>query len=371
MIDRQFWRGKSIFLTGHTGFKGGWLSTWLLEMESNVYGYALAPNTTPSFYELTRLDDRLHSTIGDVRDLERLRRCVEDAKPEILFHLAAQPLVRRSYAQPLETFTINVIGTANVLEVARHVPSIKAIVVVTTDKCYAEAASSNGYRETDRIGGRDPYSASKACAELVAQSYRHSYYENGAAPVAMATARAGNVIGGGDWSEDRIVADAVRAFSSGHPLRVRNPSSVRPWQHVMEPLAGYLMLAERLYRDGSDFAGAWNFGPSDMEKVSVSRLADCLTRAWGDDARWEPQLSEGQVREANVLRLDSSKARQHLAWRSRLSFDDSVRLAIEWYRRALSPSRANMYRETCTQIRAYHDHMTDTRLGLPPEPVRE
>ena len=335
-------------------------------MGANVHGYALAPDTHPSFYALTRLKGRLHSTIADVRDLERVRSSIAAAKPEVVFHLAAQPLVRRSYAAPLDTFAINVIGTANVLEALRNTPSVKAVVVVTSDKCYANDESSVAYREGDPLGGKDPYSASKACAELVCEAYRRSFFQNPTNPIALATARAGNVIGGGDWSHDRIMADAVRAFASGEALCVRNPSSVRPWQHVLEPIAGYLMLAERLCRDGQQFSGAWNFGPNDDANVQVSALADQAARQWSNGARWQAQNSNGDAPEAHLLRIDSTKARQLLGWKPVLSLDDSIRLTIEWYRHALSSPDTDMYDETRAQIRAYSDKLLSRPETRPP-----
>ncbi len=306
-IDPDFWRGRSVLITGHTGFKGGWLATWLLLMGARVTGYALPPDTEPSYFNLCRLGERMVSLDGDVCDEVSLRAAVIQAEPEVIFHLAAQPLVRRGYREPVKTFATNVVGTANILEVARKTGSVRAAVIITSDKCYDITGPARAMREIDPLGGEDPYSASKACAELVALAYRRSFFDCGT-PLAIATVRAGNVIGGGDWAEDRLVPDAVRAFYKSAPLIVRNARAVRPWQHVLEPLLGYLMLAQRLHAEGGRWSGAWNFGPSETETVAVAKLADSLVEHWGGGT-WQgaAALSDG-LREAGFLRLDSSKA---------------------------------------------------------------
>jgi CDP-glucose 4,6-dehydratase len=351
VVDREFWRGKRVFLTGHTGFKGGWLTTWLLDMGAHVSGFALAPDTEPSYFALCRLGERMTSTLGDVRGHDDVRRALGTAAPDVVFHLAAQALVRRSYRVPLETFATNVMGTAHVLEAARHAPSVRAIVVVTSDKCYESSAVSRAYREDDALGGHDPYSASKACAELVTLAYRRSFLDPA---VPTATARAGNVIGGGDWAEDRVVPDAVRALQGGGTLMVRHPGARRPWQHVLEPLAGYLMLAQRLHEGDTRLAEAWNFGPSEGHAETVATLADHLVRAWGS-GRWQaaPDAAD-EVHEAARLELDSAKARERLGWQPFLTLAEAVDATIEWYRRAERAGAAtDMYDVSLGQIRAY------------------
>lgn len=350
---REFWRGKRVFITGHTGFKGGWLSTWLNELGAIVCGYALKPPTKPSYFELCHLDERIVSNIGDIRDADTLTASMSRACPEIVFHLAAQPLVYRSYREPAATFAVNVVGTANLLDAVRAIPSIKAVVVVTSDKCYENNEWFWGYRESDALGGHDPYSASKACAELVCAAYRKSFFQKNDRGLPIATARAGNVIGGGDWSEDRLVPDAVRAFSNGSPLILRNLHAVRPWQHVLEPISGYLTLAQRLYSEGEKFAGAWNFGPDDSDAVPVRVLADAMVGQWGGKARWCGSEPSGGSYENVHLKLDCGKARELLNWRPYLRISDAVRMAILWYTEFYLRRRADMYELTGAQIREY------------------
>jgi CDP-glucose 4,6-dehydratase len=321
-----FWKDKRVLVTGHTGFKGAWLSLWLQQMGAKVTGYALAAPTTPSLFEQARVADGMTSVIADVRDLPRLTEVTRQAQPDVIFHLAAQSLVRASYDDPVGTYGTNVMGTVHVLEAARGVSSVKAIVIVTTDKCYENREWTWGYRENDALGGRDPYSNSKACAELVTQAYRMSF--GGAA---IASARAGNVIGGGDWAKDRIVPDAMRAFLAGQPLTIRNPASTRPWQHVLEPLAGYLQLAQCLVGDGERFAEAWNFGPPDDLVLPVQQLVDKLVAAWGAGASWQTPGTPGGPHEATLLKLDASKARERLHWKPRLSIEQSLAWIVEWH----------------------------------------
>jgi CDP-glucose 4,6-dehydratase len=356
-VDRKFWRGKSVFLTGHTGFKGGWLTVWLIDMGANVCGYALPPDTEPSYFALCDLERKVKSVVGDIRDGAALTRSIAAARPDIVFHLAAQPLVRRSYGQPAETFETNVLGTVNLLEAIRSTDSVKAVVVVTSDKCYENAEWPWGYRETDPLGGHDPYSASKACAEIVCAAYQRSFFEITKSSASIATVRAGNVIGGGDWSDDRIVPDAIKAFTRGIPLLVRNPSSVRPWQHVLEPLAGYLLLAQRLYHEGPSYAGTWNFGPHEENAVAVSRLADAVARHWGNRAVWRVEKSVSALHETNCLRLDCGKARALLGWRPRLPLDESVEMTVRWYRAATGQKVANMDEISCAQIHSYEQRV--------------
>jgi CDP-glucose 4,6-dehydratase len=339
-VDPNFWGGKHIFLTGHTGFKGGWLSLWLTSMGAKVTGYALAPNTTPSFFEVVGVANLLEQNhIADIRDLSRLRSAIEQANPDVLIHMAAQPLVRYSYENPIETFETNVMGTANVLEAARVVKSIKAIVVVTTDKCYENKEWVWGYRENEPLGGADPYSSSKACAELVTSAYRQSFFSGNMATseAAMASARAGNVIGGGDWSVDRLIPDAIAAFEEGKPLVLRNPLATRPWQHVLEPLSGYLVLAQALFQKGAKFASAWNFGPRDEGTQTVERVIDLLSSAWGANAGWQQDPS-AQPHEAHLLKLDCSKAHQQLGWVPKWSLPQSIEKIVQWHK-ALSAGK--------------------------------
>lgn len=354
MVDRDFWRGRSVFLTGHTGFKGGWLATWLLDMGARVAGYALKPETEPSYFAQCGLAERMTSSIGDVRQEHDLRAALAAHAPEVVFHLAARPLVRASYRAPVETFAVNVLGTAHLLEAARHTPSVRAVVVVTSDKCYQNQERERGYHEDEPLGGDDPYSASKAGAELVTSAYRRSFFDvTGAA--GAATARAGNVIGGGDWSEDRLVPDTMRALERGEPVVVRNPEAVRPWQHVLEPLAGYLMLGQALHDDPRRYAGAWNFGPLDADTVSVATVVDLVIRAHGSGA-WRRAPAEAGApppHEAAILRLDCSKAAAHLHWRPRLALAEATMLAVDWYRAARTPPAASMYDVTVEQLRAY------------------
>lgn len=321
-----FWRNRSVLVTGHTGFKGSWLSLWLQQAGANVTGYSLDPPTTPSLFEQAHVARGMTSLAADVRDLPRLAAVMMHSAPEVVFHLAAQSLVRASYDDPVLTYATNVMGTVNVLEAARRIESVKAVVIVTTDKCYENRESLVAYVEDDRLGGHDPYSNSKACAELVTDAYRRSF----ATSAAIASVRAGNVIGGGDWARDRIVPDAIRAFLAGTPLVVRNPASVRPWQHVLEPLAGYLALAERIFRDRA-FATAWNFGPADDRVMVVGDLAAALADAWGDGATWQVGASTGP-HEAARLRLDSTKARERLSWTPKLSLEESLYWVVEWHK---------------------------------------
>ncbi|MBS0617800.1 MAG: CDP-glucose 4,6-dehydratase [Spirochaetes bacterium] len=327
-MKREFWRGKRVFLTGHTGFKGGWLALWLADMKAEVHGYALTPPTAPNLFTVTNLRSRLAgSTIADVRDADALNRAMHTAQPEVVFHMAAQSLVRYSYVAPVETYAINVMGTVNVLEAARQVASVRAVVNVTTDKCYENREWPWPYRENEAMGGFDPYSSSKACSELITAAYRRSFFET--ADKHLASARAGNVIGGGDWAADRLVPDFLRALDSGHPLKVRSPLSTRPWQHVLEPLSGYMLLAEKLFRGETRFADAWNFGPCEADARSVQWIVEYLGGHVAD-AVWHSDASP-QPHEANTLRLDSSKAQAQLGWRRRWNLETALDMTLAWH----------------------------------------
>ncbi|MDA0959197.1 MAG: CDP-glucose 4,6-dehydratase [Proteobacteria bacterium] len=344
----SFWNDKTVFLTGHTGFKGGWISHWLYELGASVHGYSLEPPTQPSFFTETQLQRRLaRTTVGDIRNFAELISALKQAKPDIIVHMAAQPLVRESYNTPVETFAANVIGTVNLLEAARQVGTAKAIVNITTDKCYENKEWLWPYRENDRLGGHDPYSASKACAEIAAAAYRNSFLAG--ANIHLASARAGNVIGGGDWATDRLVPDFLRALDAGKTLSIRSPNAVRPWQHVLEPLSGYLMLAEKLYSDGGAFAEAWNFGPNDEDAKSAGWIVERLC-ALTPGARWKTESAK-QPHEAGLLKLDSSKAKAELGWDPRWNLETALSKTTEWHR--AWRNREDMAAITTQQIQIY------------------
>jgi CDP-glucose 4,6-dehydratase len=327
-VNPGFWKGKRVFLTGHTGFKGGWLSLWLQSMGAHVHGYALSPPTVPNLFRTARVETGMAgSEIADIRDADKLARAMQVARPEIVFHLAAQPLVRYAYDHPVETYAVNVMGTVHVLEAVRATPGVKAVVNVTTDKCYENREWPWGYRENEAMGGHDPYSSSKGCAELVTAAYRRSFLES--AGVALASARAGNVIGGGDWAEDRLVPDILRAMDAGETLKIRSPNAIRPWQHVLEPLSGYLMVAERLYANGSDFAGAWNFGPADEDARPVQWIVERFAEM-RSSMRWQCDEAP-QPHEAHYLKLDSSKARSLLNWQPRSRLKEALQKTLDWH----------------------------------------
>lgn len=323
-----FWQGRRVFLTGHTGFKGSWLSLWLQSLGAELRGYSLAAPTTPALFNEARVARAMDSLQGDIRDTHALRNAMVSFKPEIVIHMAAQPLVRLSYSEPVETYQTNVMGTVNLLEAVRATDSVRGVVNVTTDKCYENREWVWGYRETDPMGGFDPYSSSKGCAELATAAYRQSFLQQGR--TALASARAGNVIGGGDWAQDRLVPDILRAFEKNQPVTLRNPRSTRPWQHVLEPLSGYLTLAERLHEEGQRFAEAWNFGPADEDARSVEWIVQHVASAWGSGARWEV---DGGVHphEAHYLKLDCSKAKQRLHWSPRWSLGATLDRIVRWH----------------------------------------
>lgn len=329
-VDPAFWQGKRVFLTGHTGFKGSWLSLWLQSMGAIVQGFALAPPTTPDLFTAAKVAEGMASTIGDIRDAKVLREAVSAFKPEIVIHMAAQPLVRLSYHEPVETYATNVMGTVHLLDAVRHTPGIRAVVNITTDKCYENKEWVWGYREDEPMGGYDPYSSSKGCAELVASAYRRSFFQSGGP--ALASARAGNVIGGGDWAADRLVPDILRAFEKGAPVVIRNPHSTRPWQHVLEPLSGYLVLAQHLAgADGQSYSEGWNFGPHDDDARPVQWIVERMVEGWGNGAGW--QLDGGEhPHEAHYLKLDISKARARLGWQPAWHLAHALEAITTWHR---------------------------------------
>ncbi|MEA3493979.1 MAG: CDP-glucose 4,6-dehydratase [Candidatus Margulisiibacteriota bacterium] len=359
-MNNYFWKKKRVFITGHTGFKGSWLCLWFYLMGAEVVGYALQPPTRPSLFKLCRIDKLVKSIIGDVRDLKKLKRAMLAAKPEIVFHMAAQPIVRESYKVPVDTFNINVVGTVNVLEAARSCRSIKVIVNVTTDKVYEESnenrVTSNGYKESDKLGGYDPYAGSKACSEIVSSVYRRSYSMN------IATARAGNVIGGGDWAGDRLIPDFVRALISKRKVKLRNPKATRPWQHVLEPLSGYLMLAEKLYKKADKYSGAWNFGPDDRDSKTVGWVVNKLMKKL--KVKNMVQIDKKKhPHETKLLKLNSKKSRKELGWRPKWGIDKAIDKIVEWtnaYQR-----RENVASVCMKQIEEYPSpRLVLDRLGL-------
>ena len=327
MINPSFWKGKRVFVTGHTGFKGGWICLWLKHLGAEVIGYSLKPATVPSLFEVASVGEGMQSIIGDIRDHAKLSKTILGSKPDVVIHMAAQPLVRYSYTQPAETYEVNVMGTIYLLEAVRAMPSVKAVVNVTSDKCYENQERIQGYSENEAMGGIDPYSSSKGCAELVTSAYRQSFFEP--AGIALASARAGNVIGGGDWAADRLIPDFFRAMDTGETLNIRSPKAVRPWQHVLEPLSGYLMLAEQLYNNGTSFAEGWNFGPSDDDSQTVRWIIERMAEM-RKDINWRCDEAP-QLHEANLLKLDSSKARRQLNWQPVWRLQSALQKTLEWH----------------------------------------
>lgn len=350
-VDAVFWRGRRVLVTGHTGFKGSWLSLWLQSLGAEVHGYALSPPTTPNLYTEARVDARMaSSTLADVRDLAALQAAMRACQPEVVIHMAAQPLVRASYADPVTTYATNVMGTVYLLEAVRQVGSARAVVNVTTDKCYENAETLWGFRESEPMGGHDPYSNSKGCSELVTSAYRRSFFAGG--PVAVGSARAGNVIGGGDWAQDRLVPDILRAFEGHQPVVIRRPDALRPWQHVLEPLSGYLALAQHLWgTDGGRFAEAWNFGPHDDDARPVRWIVEHLVSGWGAGASWQLDLDPNLVHEATHLKLDISKARAHLGWQPRWRLATALQHTLNWHQAWLAGQ--DMQAQCLAQIAQY------------------
>ena len=357
LIDKSFWSGKRVFLTGHTGFKGGWLSLWLQQLGAEVTGFALAAPTDPSLFEAAQVDVGMRSIIGDIRDGDAVKRAMSEAKPDIVLHLAAQALVKKSYADPVETYGTNVMGLVNLFEAVRAAPGVRAVLNVTSDKCYDNKEWVWGYRENDRLGGYDPYSNSKACAELVTAAYRNSYFnserhaEHG---VALATARAGNVIGGGDWARDRLIPDVLRAITRGEAVAIRNPDAIRPWQHVLEPLSGYLMLAQRLAEDGVAYADGWNFGPYEGDVKPVAWIVERIAKAWGPGASWRLDAAP-HPHEAHYLKLDCAKARGMLGWKPRWNIEQAIDHIVDWHK--AREQGADMRQVSLRQIDSYSSTM--------------
>ena len=348
-IDTTFWKGKSVFITGHTGIKGAWLALWLRALGAEVHGYALEPPTKPNFFSAVGLHKGLASdTRKDLRDFDSLLNAVQAAEPDIVIHMAAQALVKESYTDPVGTYSTNIMGTVNLLEAVRTSPGVRGVLNITSDKCYENKEWLWGYREIDPMGGFDPYSSSKGCSELVTSAYYRSFLHDQG--VAVATARAGNVIGGGDWAADRLVPDAIRAFIDNKPLIVRNPDAVRPWQHVLEPLAGYLMLCQQLVLDGKAFSGAWNFGPADESAQPVSFIADVLSKQWGDNATWQLD-QEAHSHEAVTLKLDCSKANSKLGWTPLWSLKKALVETVKWYKAWQHEEEMQFF--SLEQIKAY------------------
>lgn len=352
-INKEFWKTKKVLITGHTGFKGSWLSLWLQACEAQLFGYSLGVPTTPSLFEIGQVADGMVSIMGDIRDLSHLMRVVKEHEPQIVIHMAAQSLVRVSYEDPIQTYSTNIMGTMNILEVVRNSDSVRVLLVITSDKCYENQEWFWGYRESDPMGGHDPYSSSKGCAELITTAYDRSFFSKEPlidAPVFVASTRAGNVIGGGDWARDRLVPDIMKAILEKQPVFIRYPKAIRPWQHVLEPLRGYLILAEKLWHYGRQFVGPWNFGPNDQESKPVSWIVDSLIKLWGEEACWKTDSAE-HPHESNYLKLDCSKARILLGWTPILTLNKSLEWIVEWYR-AYSSGK-DMHHITQNQIARY------------------
>lgn len=350
-VNATFWKGKKVFITGHTGFKGSWTSLWLQDMGAIVKGYALAPNTNPNLFTTAKVAEKMESQIGDITALESISKAMKSFNPDVLIHMAAQPLVRLSYKEPVQTYATNVMGTVNVLEAARGCSNLKAIVSVTTDKCYENKEWAWGYRENEPMGGHDPYSSSKGCAELVTAAYRSSFF-NSPDVASLASARAGNVIGGGDWADDRLIPDILKAFEKNEPVIIRNPLATRPWQHVLEPISGYLVLAQNLYQEGNTFAEAWNFGPKDEDCQPVSWILDKMVAKWGKGASWVLDQNNNP-HEAGYLKLDCSKAAMQLNWYPKWNLEYTLESIINWHQQYISGK--NIQEQCLLEIAKYQN----------------
>lgn len=359
-LNRSFWTGRKVFVTGHTGFMGGWLTLQLARLGARVSGYALPPPTQPNLFTAARVDNACRTTIADVRDAEALARAVADAEPDVVLHLAAQPLVRYAHANPIETYAVNVMGTVHLLDAVRRTPSPSAVVIVTTDKVYDNREWPWGYREGDALGGREPYGNSKACAEFAVEAYRRSYFAD--AKTGIATVRAGNIIGGGDWATDRLIPDAMRAFADGKTLKIRNPNAVRPFQHALDPIRGMLMLAERLAARPGEFAAGWNFGPAENDSRAVGWMAERLAQLWGPAARWQAETSTGP-HEAKLLTLSSTQAHTRLDWHPTWDAEAATARTVAWYRAfydgadiAHITQSQILDHETASPVEHHHEH---------------
>ncbi|MBN6046137.1 CDP-glucose 4,6-dehydratase [Citrobacter sp. ku-bf4] len=353
MIDASFWKNKRVFITGHTGFKGSWLTLWLESMGAVLKGYSLNPPTEPSLFDIAHIDDIIQSTIGDIRDFDKLYNAIYEFKPEIVFHMAAQPLVRLSYDEPIETYSTNVMGTVHLLEAVKRVGGVKAVVNITSDKCYENREWVWGYREDEAMGGYDPYSNSKGCAELVASAYRNSFFNKNnyiSHGVGLASVRAGNVIGGGDWAKDRLIPDILSSFEKQQTVIIRNPHAIRPWQHVLEPLSGYILIAQQLYNKGPEFAEGWNFGPGEDDAKPVQFIVETMVKIWGEGAAWQLDGDE-HPHEAHYLKLDCSKARMRLNWQPRWNLVETLNRIVKWHKSWTAG--ANMFELTRSEISDY------------------
>lgn len=349
-MNPLFWKNRRVLITGHTGFKGVWLSLWLQKLDATICGIALEPNTNPNLFSLASIAEKMQSHIADVRDFEKIKKIIHDFKPEIIIHMAAQPLVRYSYHNPIETYATNVMGTVHVLDAAKNCDSVKAVVNVTTDKCYENKEWRWGYRENETMGGHDPYSNSKACSELVTNAYRDSFYEK--LNIGLASARAGNVIGGGDWSQDRLIADIMKSIALQKPVIIRNPHATRPWQHVLEPLSGYLLLAEKLFSNAEKYSGGWNFGPHANDAVCVEKIVTKIFSNWADkNAGYVIEQDLDNLHEAHFLKLDITKAMTELNWTPRLDIDTTIQWVSDWYQAWIK--KENMFLFSMNQIRNY------------------
>jgi CDP-glucose 4,6-dehydratase len=329
VVTMKFWNGKKVLVTGHTGFKGGWLCLWLQKLGAEVIGFALEPSMESNLFKVAHVEKDIISIIGDIRDRDKIHNTITSYKPEIVFHLAAQPLVRKSYENPIETFETNVMGTVNLLDAIRFSNSVKVVINVTSDKCYDNKEWPWGYRETDPMGGYDPYSCSKGCSELITNSFRNSYFQE--RNVQVASARAGNVIGGGDWAEDRLVPDIVKSLIKGQQPELRDPFAIRPWQHVLEPLSGYMMLAEAMWKHSGEYSEPWNFGPNDDQIITVGKLTDKLITLWGENLNFD-YLKSDKLHESKLLRLDCSKAKHRLGWNQKLNLNETLLWTLNWYK---------------------------------------
>jgi CDP-glucose 4,6-dehydratase len=348
-MNKKFWENKKVFITGHNGFKGSWLSIWLTELGAKVTGYSLKPKTQPNLFETCFLDEKINSVIGDVRDYEKLKKTITSVEPDIVIHMAAQALVLESYENPIETYQTNLMGTVNVLNAIREISSIKVFINVTSDKCYENKENFKAFKESNPMGGIDPYSSSKGCSELITAGYRASFFKNS---VAIATARAGNVIGGGDWASDRIIPDFVKKMNQNQKISIRNPKAIRPWQFVLEPLSGYLLLSEKLFIEGHGYAEAWNFGPDNQDDKSVEWLISMFDKEYGGGRNFKIDLNENLPHEANYLKLDCSKSIERLDWSPKLKIEKCISLTSDWYKNFYKKDK-DMYAFTVEQIKQF------------------